>query len=448
MAHPFLLEIHMICIARTSISVTPRCYHNLSIKMDSTAIIAIIVLSVLLTVAAGAVYYLYNFGSRTESPPPPPPPTPPGPPQPGDNVVYSGDDFLKLFSSYPSQSDPTGGISNYASGQQLTKTQTQPDGTVRVLIGTAGSTPFSGVPLPQTGSIPSVRLYTQNQVFNGGLFSIEIFHMPADKSAWPAIWFSQDSNQTLPSGQKGQWPINGEIDWIEQVFDSDTNQSTLHIDGWTSCGVVQYSCETGTPVEGCSDQKCLCPATETDRQTGQQIHCPHPCSSNMEGDCPYACAPKISGGALIGPSNCSVHGGNVGCGIKGPSGSFGSAFNSAHGSTGAVFSMQWKHGPGKDGNYVAFYFITDRALIDNKESGPFSSKPDLSLWPAPYGVFDATSTENRCILTDVQLIINIAVCGSWPEQNFRPPNTCAVVARQGLQQSYFEIGRLAILKQS
>lgn len=58
---------------------------------------------------------------------------------------------------------------------------------------------------------------------NGGLFILDIAHMPFGQSVWPAFWLSSKD-----------WRTRGEIDIIEYVnsydFETSKNYSTLHID--------------------------------------------------------------------------------------------------------------------------------------------------------------------------------------------------------------------------
>lgn len=401
---------------------------------ETTTIAVVVVLLIMALLFAVIIIWVMKNKNINPSPDPGPVPVPPAPPLPSSAVV-SGNDFLKMFSHFSSPIDPTGGISDYTKGSNLVKITDDH----HLIIGTAGSSPFPSVPIPTTAhhQIPSVRLYTQNKFYNGGLFSLEVFHIPAGRPVWPAVWLSQDPHQKLPNGSNGAWPINGEIDWIEQVLDSDKNQSTLHIDGWTQYGLIPTSCETSRSqitIEGCSQPGCLCPK---DAKV--------PCSTNIPQDCPYACAPTIKGKS-VGNSNCTTFGGNPGCGVQGPIGSFGPAFNKAYGSDGAVFTMLWNKKP-NDLNYVAFYFLTDRTIINDTISGPFGSKPDPTKWNdvEPYGVIDASANGQKCVLKDLQLIINIAICGEWPDPSIGGSGACADLAHTttGLTDAYFEFGRFS-----
>lgn len=390
--------------------------------MESQSAIAVIGLILALLVAVGILY------SVTQSPQSSPPPPPPGPP-PESNRIYQGQDLLDLFTSYPVSKDPTGGISNYNSGEKLTSVDPIKN---RVLIGTAGSTPFPNVPVPSSGTIPSSRLFT-SKVFNGGLFSIEVFHLPAGEAVWPAVWLSQDLNQPV-NGRPGVWPDNGEIDWIEQVYNSSSNQSTLHIGGWTACGLVPDNCQRGVTVPGCSSVGCRCP-----------VGCPSACKLQGDSTCPYACSPIFTG-TFVGDPHCSTFDHNRGCGMKAGPGTFGPDFNSDN--AGSTFSLLWK--TNGDLNEVNFWFFPKESpLLQDTSRGPFGSSPDPSEWGAPYGRIDASAEGQRCVLQNLQLIINIAICGSWPNSVF-PGGEAACQASaynsSNLSEAYFELGRLAIVE--
>jgi len=62
----------------------------------------------------------------------------------------------------------------------------------------------------------SVRISTK-ELWNGGLFVMDLAHMPTGCGTWPA-WWTVGPN----------WPSGGEIDIIEGVNKGTTDQSTLH----------------------------------------------------------------------------------------------------------------------------------------------------------------------------------------------------------------------------
>jgi len=72
----------------------------------------------------------------------------------------------------------------------------------------------------------SVRI-TSKKVYNSGLFTFDLTHMPTGCGTWPAIW-------TVGPG----WPNAGEIDIIEGVNKNTENSMTLHSsNGCTMAGV-------------------------------------------------------------------------------------------------------------------------------------------------------------------------------------------------------------------
>jgi len=68
----------------------------------------------------------------------------------------------------------------------------------------------------------SVRISTK-EIWNGGLFVMDLEHMPTGCATWPAWWLVGPN-----------WPSGGEIDIIEGVNKGTVDQSTLH----TNAGCV------------------------------------------------------------------------------------------------------------------------------------------------------------------------------------------------------------------
>ena len=168
---------------------------------------------------------------------------------------------------------------DYGYSLQLHKTMAVAGGS-RFFVGTAGSK-FQGedlfphVQYSGTGNVPSCRLYS-SIAFSGGVFALEVFHMPSGYGVWPAWWLGQDSHQTMPAGLQPDWPADGEIDIIE-AWGGSTSTTSLHIGGFTSRGLVPHGCEYNQTMKGCQKPGCFCPAGS---YTGQ-------CSSNAgSADCP------------------------------------------------------------------------------------------------------------------------------------------------------------------
>lgn len=104
--------------------------------------------------------------------------------------------------------DPTHGYVNYGPHQDLLSVV---EGTkLRINMGTNKGQPRR-----------SIRLES-NDTFDTGLLVFDVDHVPADKGSWPAFWTTGATNP------EDTWALNGEIDILEQVNNSNFNSSTLH----------------------------------------------------------------------------------------------------------------------------------------------------------------------------------------------------------------------------
>jgi hypothetical protein len=100
--------------------------------------------------------------------------------------------------------------------------------------------------IESNGKKKSIRLESI-QTFNGGLFVIDVEHIPTGGGVWPAIWLTG----------RGKWPNNGEIDIIEGVNSQTINASTLHttakcIQDKTKGTFTNIDCNAGDGYQGCS----------------------------------------------------------------------------------------------------------------------------------------------------------------------------------------------------
>ncbi|KAJ7281422.1 glycoside hydrolase family 16 protein [Mycena rebaudengoi] len=123
---------------------------------------------------------------------------------------YTGEDFLTWdFWSY---GDPTHGLVNYLTKEDAVRKglmYVQKDGTTVMAV--------DDKPLKNGATHrDSVRISSPKQ-YDTGLFITDIFAMPHGPTIWPAYW-------TVGKN----WPEDGEIDILEGVGDSTTNQITLH----------------------------------------------------------------------------------------------------------------------------------------------------------------------------------------------------------------------------
>jgi hypothetical protein len=152
----------------------------------------------------------------------------------------------------------------------------------------------------------SVRLQSK-ATFNGGLFIIDLNHMPEGCGTWPAYWLCGPN-----------WPNQGEIDVIEGVNTMTTAQVTLHTND--GCDMSSQPTDTFTGYWGA-------------RPDGRP-------SSNCWVNAPGQYA-------------------NAGCGIC-KDGIYGSALNQMGG---GVYAMEWT------GDYIRTFFFPRNGIPDDIRNG-------------------------------------------------------------------------------
>ncbi|TDL22535.1 hypothetical protein BD410DRAFT_207136 [Rickenella mellea] len=189
--------------------------------------------------------------------------------------------------------------------------------------------------------------------------------------------------------QGPNWPNNGEIDIVENVNLQTNNRYSLH----TASGC------THPPA----DQS---PAS---METGQVLS-----------------------------TDCSTTGanGNQGCLIQDPStNSFGAGFK-ANG--GGAYAMLW------DDTGIKIWFFP-RASIPADAS---TNTPNPSGWPTPTAFYPSSSCDTTKFFGPQSIVLNINVCGSFPESNFNP--SCSgkcqdlVGVPSNYNNAYFEISYLRV----
>ncbi|KAJ7224154.1 glycoside hydrolase family 16 protein [Mycena pura] len=124
---------------------------------------------------------------------------------------YNGTDFFRKWNFF-SGSDPTHGNVNFLTKDEATAkglAYAQDDGTFVLAVDDKTT-------LNKGANRDSVRISSPDS-YNEGLFIADVYAMPHGPTVWPAYW-SVGPN----------WPNKGEIDIIEGVGDSTTNQMTLH----------------------------------------------------------------------------------------------------------------------------------------------------------------------------------------------------------------------------
>ncbi len=201
---------------------------------------------------------------------------------------------------------------------------------------------------------------------SGLLFAFDLTHMPAGCGTWPAYWLCGPN-----------WPSGGEIDVIEGVNTMTQDHTTLH-----------------------TDQGCSMSGESTDLFTGSW-------SLNRAGGPSDDCW-------VDDPNQWS----NAGCGIinttPGVTTSYGVPFNAAGG---GMYVMEWTQ------QFIrTYYFQRSQIPADLLDGG--GGSPDPSQWSTPpyaYFTLNAESCPAKHF-SDLQVIINIALCGDWGGSDF--PISC------------------------
>jgi len=122
---------------------------------------------------------------------------------------YSGNNFFNGWNFFTA-GDPTHGTVDYVNQQTAQS---------KGYIGMKGSAVYIGCDTQTVATgrgRQSVRISTK-EIWNGGLFIMDLEHMPTGCGTWPA-WWTVGPN----------WPNEGEIDIIEGVNKGTVDQSTLH----------------------------------------------------------------------------------------------------------------------------------------------------------------------------------------------------------------------------
>lgn len=206
------------------------------------------------------------------------------------------------------------------------------------------------------------------------------------------------------------WPDNGEVDIVEGVNGVEFTESTLH----TSPGCTQ---------QGVPDS----------RFSGQRVR-------SRGGDGSGSAAGKRNGSAAV---DCFVHapgqGSNQGCGISGPPGSLGPAFNAGGGGT---FAVLWEYrqagvaGVNQSAGSISMWFWprgSAPAGTTNAHRGPGQEQqPSPASWGKPYAYF-AVGGEACGIahFSNLELIFDTTLCGSWAGAEFERSCPKAAAAAAG-----------------
>lgn len=220
----------------------------------------------------------------------------------------------------------------------------------------------------------SIRIETTTifQQDTGGLFIVDLEHMPSGCGVWPAWWL-------LGMDADHPWPVWGEMDIIEGAHGQDRVQTVLH-------------------TKGQCDQ-----------------------SSNKEGV-------DFTGAWKENSKNCMEgapgQDANAGCGVLGAEHSMSALFNKNGGGT---FAMEWAP---KEGHISAWFFKEGSAPNDIK-----AKKPKPESWGKPYAHF-TIGTETCALerFQQQRMIFNTDFCGQYssgyaggPEEVFHASPACSEV---------------------
>mmetsp|Transcript_9924 Transcript_9924/g.15283 ORF Transcript_9924/g.15283 Transcript_9924/m.15283 type:complete len:443 (+) Transcript_9924:111-1439(+) len=232
----------------------------------------------------------------------------------------------------------------------------------------------------EEGPRESIRLEGK-ELYNHGLFIIDLPHMPAGCGIWPAFWLTNEES----------WPDKGEIDIVEGVNFQSVAKTALHtsamcsmfahVPDWVKTGDWDWA--TGLP----------------DTFTGE----PKFDISKPADDC----------------WNMAQHQwGNQGCvAISPDEGTLGTPFND---NGGGVFALEW------DPEYRrirSWAFSPHGEVPDNLKAAMDTANakdpadrviPDTDTWGLPYAYFAIGETTGCSAdhFRDMRLVLNLAFCGN------------------------------------
>lgn len=217
----------------------------------------------------------------------------------------------------------------------------------------------------------SVRLHSK-AIYNSGLIILDFEHMPEGPGTWPAFW-----------SHGPDWPNAGEFDIIEQMNDSPVNYITLH-----------------------SNAGCKMTEISERKSTGKYIY----------------------------SRDCNEGGGQIGCSVEAPRGSFGPLVNRGGG---GVYATLWTK------EYVQVWFFARK----DTPADILQNRPDPRRWGKPTAYFELGEACPAKHYFDHNLILNTTLCGDWAGPAFNGPTgigteACDEYIRKNprrLKSAYWEI---------
>ncbi|KAJ8094593.1 hypothetical protein PM082_010599 [Marasmius tenuissimus] len=263
---------------------------------------------------------------------------------------YCGEDILNSWNFFAAP-DPTHGMVDYQNKDNAIKkglAYVQSDGTTVLAV---DNTTW----LAPGANRASVRI-SSPKTYSQGLFIADFWAMPYGCSVWPAWWTVGPD-----------WPNGGEIDVLEGVHNSQTNQVTLH----TSNG-----CSTDTNFK------------------------------------------SSASGALTKP-DCAAGTDNAGCAfIDSDSRSYGKGFNLQGG---GVYAHLW------DSEGIKVWFFSRSAIPKDIQDG--EPKPYTENWGKPVALWrHGNSCDMTKHFYEHAMIIDTTLCGDWAGNTYKDagcPGTCA-----------------------
>ncbi|KAI0405297.1 concanavalin A-like lectin/glucanase domain-containing protein [Xylaria palmicola] len=290
---------------------------------------------------------------------------------------YSGSTFFDNF-DYFTGYDPAQGFVHYVPQAQAAQLNLTYASESTAILRVDTSVGPSSEPDASTGRF-SVRVESKRQ-YNNGLFIFDVKHTPYGCGTWPALWLSDQNN----------WPDNGEIDVMEAVNQAvDGNQMTLHTTKGCSMGGVKR---------------------------------------------------KMSGSSLQG--NClNSTNDNAGCGVSGPTDSFGADYNNLQG---GIMALEWR-----DQGIRLWQFGRGAIPADIT-----AKSPDPSIWGEAAADFPNTDCNIGSHFRNQSIIANVDLCGQYAggvyAQSGCPSNCTDYVANNpsAFTNAFWEFGSFEVYQAS